>query len=304
MPVQAGWERIVDTPVVELFQREMDRVDALPPPPPVKPLDIGRYDVVLGVDAMLQLVSQTFGTATQVDRALGYWANSEGTSYLGPDPLTVLGTPVASPVVNLTAERSHPLGLATVKWDDEGVAPEDVALIKNGTLIDYQTTREQAPWLAPWYEKQGRPVRSHGHATAPSALEEPLQHTPNLVLHPGNGAATEESLLQELGRGVYIPSLNALEMDWQSLNGFAVLPHEAALEIRHGKPVSIVQGRALVFNTKELWKNVEMLGGTASAAYGYVITRKGDPVQQMQHSVCAVPMLIKQLAIIDPSRRA
>ena len=39
---------------------------------------------------MASLVEQTFGVATQLDRALGYEANAGGTSYID-DPLGMVG---------------------------------------------------------------------------------------------------------------------------------------------------------------------------------------------------------------------
>ena len=46
---------------------------------------------------MAKLVYQTLGVTTELDRALGSEANADGTSYLGPDPLRFLGTPVTAP---------------------------------------------------------------------------------------------------------------------------------------------------------------------------------------------------------------
>lgn len=314
VPVQAGWERIAETPVVDLFVKEMEKVDTSPLKTlPRKKVEIGQYDIVFGAEAMAQILSQTLGQATELDRVLGYEANATGGSYLGPDPFAHLGTAIASPLVTITADRSNPLGLATVKWDDEGVVPEDFPLITNGHLVNYQTTRAQAAWLAPWYEKQGQPVRSLACAMAPTALEEPMQHTPNLVLHPSEGTATAESMVQEIEHGLYIgtatngaagSALN-LTMDWMCANGYSFTA--GATEIRRGKPVATIGILGLLFNTTQLWKSVEALGGAASAApaAGYPIaSRKGDPVQQTLYSVSAVPARIKQVAVVDPWKRA
>lgn len=305
VPVHAGWERIVETPIVDLFVQEMDKADATPPPPPTKSVEVGRYDIVFSASAMAELLSTTLAPATELDRALGYEANATGGSYLGPDPLTRLGSPVASPLVSITAERSNPLGMATVKWDDEGVVPEDFPLVTDGQLMNYQTTRAQAAWLAPWYEKHGQPVRSLGCAMAPSALEEPMQHTPNLVLHPGTGTATEESMVQELEHGLHIAANLNLTMDWMCANGYSFTAR--ATEIRKGKPVANFGISGLMFNTTELWKNVEALGGASSAVYqsgDTLWSRKGDPVQQTTYSIGTVPVRIKQLRVVDPWKKA
>jgi TldD protein len=308
MPVQAGWERIAETPIIDLFLKEMEKVDAAPPAPPQKPLEVGRYDIVFSAATMAQLLGVTLGPATEADRALGYEANATGGSYLGPDPLKRLGTLVASPLVNITAERSNPLGLATAKWDDEGVMPEDFPLVANGRLMNYQTTRAQAAWLAPWYEKHEKPVRSLGCAMAPDALFEPMQHLPNLVLHPGTGTATEESMVQELEHGLYIVANLNPTIDWMCANGYSFTP--GVIEIRRGKPVATFGMAALMFNTDQLWKNIQVLGDASSAVYlggnvgGTWMSKKGDPLQQTQLSIGAVPARVKQLAVVNPWQRA
>lgn len=307
-PAQAGWEYLAETPIVELLMREMDKTG--PWVPRLRPVEIGQYDIVFSADVVASLLNQTLGSATELDRALGYEANATGGSYLGPNPLTRLGTSVASPLVTITAERSNPLGLATVKWDDEGVVPTDFPLVTQGRLMNYQTTRAQAAWLAPWYEKHGQPVRSLGCAMAPSALEEPMQHTPNLVLHPGPGPATEESMVQELEHGLHITGSLNLKMDWMCANGYTFTA--GATEIRKGKPVATFGNIALMFSTDQLWKNIQALGGTSSAIYqgsfglaGYRFwSRKGDPVQQTDYSIGAVPARIKQIAVVDPFKKA
>jgi TldD protein len=317
-PIQAGWERIAETPLVSLLEQAMDRADTAPPPPPTKPLDIGQYDVVFSANAMAQLLNTTLGAATHFDSAVGEEAYAGYVSYLGPDPLKFLGTQIASPLVTVTAERSNPIGVATVRWDEEGVAPRDFPLLTKGVLENYQTTRAQAARLAPWYQKHGQPVQSLGCAMAPSALEETLQHTPNLVLHPGTGSATEASLVADLEYGLHIttmqpptrnnngPAAFGMVMDWQYSHAY--ITPVVATEIRHGKPVSatpLYNALAMVFRTSELWKNVQALGGAGSLEYaGGFISSKGDPVQSTRHSIGAVPARIKQLTVVDTTHMA
>lgn len=302
-PVQAGWEYIAESPMVELYVQAMDRADAALPLPPNKPADIGRYDMIFTADAMAQVLNATFGGATQVDRALGYEANAGGTSYLGPDPLAQLGATVASPLITITANRSASTGLATVKWDAEGVVPDDVALVNDGVLVDYQTTREQAAWLAPYYQKLGRPIRSHGCSMSPTAQDPPMQHTPNLILRPGPGTADVDTLVRDLEHGILIQNFGNLQVDWQCLDLYSLLL--VATEIRHGKRVAILQSGGMSFRADQFWKNIQVLGGAASQRYaGNFLSGKGEPRQFTQHSIWAVPARIAQLAIIDPTRKA
>lgn len=259
--------------------------------------------MVFSAGAMATLLQGTLGPATELDRALGYEANAQGTSYLGPDPLSLLGTSIASPLVTLTANRSDPLALATIQWDDEGVVPEDFAIVDGGVLVDYQTTREQAAWLAPWYQRQGKPVRSHGCAMAPTALDATMQHTSNLVLHPGTREDDLEELVSGLEAGFLVESVD-VDMDFQYLNGLALMG--TVTEVRKGKRVARLGGTAaLVLRTPDLWKNVVALGGARSQRrFGTGYSAKGEPRQETAYSIMAVPARVERLAVIDPTRKA
>jgi len=292
-----GWELVADSGLIDTIPRwiaeaEESRHRA--------PLDVGRYDIEFSAEARATVLDQTLGAATELDRALGYEANASGTSFLN-DPLAMLGTPViGNPLITVTANRSIPHGLATVKWDDEGIVPDDFMLIKDGVLIDYQTTREQAAWLAPYYKKIGRAIRSHGCANAASAMSIPMQHSPNLALAPSPHDVSFDDLVAGTEKGIAMLSLN-LSMDQQVLNGmgFGVMR-----EIKKGKLGRFIDGGALVFRAPELWKNVIGLGGARTFDWYPASRGKGQPGQGTSHTVGAVPAKIKQLSIVDPVRKA
>ena len=69
-------------------------------------------------------------------------ANYDGTRYLTPDKAGKLQ--FASKIDNFIADRTQPTGLATVGYDDEGVPSQRWHLIKDGTFVDWQTTRDLA----------------------------------------------------------------------------------------------------------------------------------------------------------------
>jgi TldD protein len=296
-----------DAEVYALVQATRDAVDRQLSQPALsaKPANIGRYDIVFSARAMADILGATLVPATELDRTLGYEANASGTSYLGPDPMTKLGTPIASPVVTVTAERSTPHAVATVKWDDEGVVPEPFTLVKDGILVDYQTTREQAAWLTPWYHKQGHAVRSHGCAITPSAGMVTTQHTPNIVLQPDAGTADEESLISELEHGLFVPNIN-VDMDFQCSDGIGHIG--TAIEIRNGRRIAAVSfpnnGLGLLFRATDFWKNVQAVSGAKSVEwFDGRQTRKGNPSQSTPYSIATVPALVKQQAIVNLQRK-
>lgn len=267
---------------------------------PVKPAELGRYDVVFDATTTARLVDLTIGVATQLDRALGYEANAAGTSYLGPDPLSFLETfQVGSPLITVTANRSLSGGLATVHWDDEGVIPVEFPLVHQGVLVDYQTTREQAQWLAPWYQQHSVPVRSHGCAAADSALAMTMQHMPNLRLEPAANATTFDTLVAGTPRGVAVTG-GLVFIDVQAKTGVV---WGTMREIVQGKLGASLVGAKISFNTTEFWNSVIALGGPSSVERAAAQNTKGQPAQVLWHTVEAVPMAVKNVAVIRGAGR-
>jgi TldD protein len=263
-------------------------------------VDVGRYDAVLDARTMASLVDETLGRATELDRALGYEANAGGTSYLN-DPFGMLGSYQAgASALTLTAERSEAGGVATVKWDDEGVAPDAFTLVKEGVLGDFQTTRESAGWLKDVYAKRGTPLRSHGCAGAPSAVYASLQQAPNLTLAPGHEAKDFDALVSGIAKGIAIKGAG-LDMDFQHASGLGM---GQVYEIKGGKRVARIGSAGFLFRATELWRALEAVGGEASLRRYGVMTAKGEPAEQSYHSVTAAPAVVKDLTLVDPMRKA
>lgn len=299
-PAQAGWEYVARPSIRDLVRQTMDQYDRdITHRLPNKPVEVGRYDLVCTAPVIAALLGQTLGAATELDRALGYEANAGGTSYLGPDPLALLGSSVATPLLTVTADRSTPQALATVQWDDEGVVPKVFPVVKDGVLVDYQTTREQAAWLAPWYAKRGLPLQSHGCAASEDALTLTMQHTPNLVMQPGTTELGVEELVQSVDRGYVLEAVD-VDTDFQHLAGLA---RGELTEIRHGKRVARVKGAGFLFRSPELWHALKAIGGPASRRWSGERSEKGDPSQQTLYSIAAVPALIAQQAVINPRNK-
>jgi TldD protein len=301
-----GWEYIAKAPMhehIEWLREDAESFNALP----LRTLEVGRYDTVLDAATTARILSSTIGSATELDRAFGYEANAGGTSYLN-DPLTMLGAEsVAAPSVTITANRSLVQGMATVKWDDEGVVPEEFTLVKGGVLADYQTTRESVTWLKDGYARLNRPVRSNGCAGSATAHDITLSIRPNLRLAPGRDATTLESLKAGLVNGILIEQAFP-DVDFNGLNGMAMVDRDLGVtrftEIKRGKRTGRFGAGAvaMLFRAPELWRGVTQLGGSASMRATPVSSRKGEPSQETFHTVESPPLLLKQASIIDPTR--
>jgi len=296
----AGWEYIRTAPFRDHAMRLIE--DGLGARRP-KPVDIGRYDVVFDAYAMAGVLSRSIGIATQLPRAMGMEANNGGTSYLS-DPLAMLGTfKVGSPLLNVTADRSAAGGAATVKWDDEGVEPQSTALVTDGVLTDYQTTRESASWLAPYYQKIGKPVRSTGSAYALGTR--PMTTCPaNLTMRPGARDVSFEELVKNTTRGLAVVG-GRTQADFQMLNGYGT--GELVYQITNGKLGDTVANAEYIYRAPEFWKNLVAIGGPASAgARGFEYSDWDNGIvgaQTMVHTVSAVPAKITGVSVVDASRK-
>jgi TldD protein len=306
-PAGLGWELfsadripfLRDRSLRESVRERLDEIEA-DLKLPVKPLDVGRYDTVFDASSVVNLLDGTLGQATQLDRALGYEANAGGTSYMNA-PFEMLGTYQAgSPLLTVTGNRSEVGGCATVKWDDEGVVPDEVTLVKEGLLTDFQTTREGAGWLKEAYVKAGKPLRSHGCAVAQSGIFAPLQNVPNLIMAPDRSEADFDALVAGVTKGIAVKTLMP-SMDFQCLNGMGM---GQTYEIKRGKRVAVIGNAAVLFRAPELWKGLLAMGGLSSARRYGTAASKGEPEQSSHYSVTAPPALFKQLTYIDPLRKA
>jgi TldD protein len=306
-PAGMGWElyaadsipRVRNHSLYDELQMRAEeaRADAMLP---VKALDVGRFDTVFDASSVINLLDGTLGQATELDRALGYEANTGGTSYLS-DPAAMLGVYQAgASQLTVTANRSEAGGAATTKWDDEGIAPDEFAIVKDGLLVDFQTTREGAGWLKDAYAKKGTPVRSHGCASAPSAIHAPMQHIPNLSIAPGREAGDFDALVSAMADGVAIKRAS-VDMDFQAGSG---LGFGDVFEVKRGKRVAKYESAGFLFRSTDFWKSLLSVSGDAQMKRIGFSAQKGEPAQTCYHSVTAAPAVVKGLTVIDPRRKA
>jgi TldD protein len=303
LPATLGWELYRKQPLREEIEQILDEIKA-DCDLPMKPVDIGRYNVVFDAYSFAHLISKTIGAATELDRAMGYEANAGGTSYLN-DPVNMLGTfKIGSPLLTVTANRTARGGAATVRWDDEGVTSSDFSIVKDGVLTEFSATREGMGWVQEYYAKKNIPAQPRGCAVGGrdllGGMYAPLTQTPNLVLTPGKDALDYNACLSELDKGIAFRRMT-VDMDFQQLNGLAM---GKAYEVKDGKRVALLGGAGTLFRAPELWKGLTKLGGPESAQRFGMTVEKGEPPQKAYHSVTAVPGIVKDVTIVDVMRKA
>jgi TldD protein len=172
--------------------------------------------------------------------------------------------------------------------------------VKDGVLADFQTTRESAGWLADYYAGAGVPLRSHGCAAAPTALEAPLTHAPNLTLATGRDALEFDAAVKAVGKGIAVREAT-IDMDFQSVTGLGL---GRIYEVKDGKRVARLNGAGFLFRATDLWKGVKALGGEKSVRRYGVSSSKGEPAQRTYHSVTAPPAILEQVTFVDIMRKA
>ena len=268
-----------------------------------KPVDVGRYDLVLHPTHLWLTIHESIAHPTELDRALGYEANYAGTSFVSP-PEKMLGKFRYGPeFMNIQGDRSQPGGCATIGYDDEGVKPEEFLIIKNGIVNDYQTTREQANWLKWWYDSQGRPTRSHGCSNGDSWSSVQFQRMPNVSLLPGEKDLGWEDLIAATDRGIGIMGDGSFSIDQQRYN--AQFGGQLFYEIRGGKIVGMLKDVAYQMRTPDFWGSLDMIGGEKSYQLGGAFSDgKGQPSQANAISHGCVPSRFRNINVINTGRKA
>jgi len=299
-PRGLGYEHLVDAKLVENAPRWADEaVQKLS----AKPVEVGRYDLILDPSHLWLTIHESVAHPTELDRALGFEANYAGTSFVAP-PEKVLGTlKYGSNLMNIQADRSQVGSLSACGWDDEGVVPETYDIIKDGTFVDYQTTREQAPYLDWYYKKIGKPTRSHGNSYAQYWSDVQFQRMPNVSLLPGAQDHVWEDLIAATDRGIAIIGNGSFSIDQQRYN--AQFGGQVFYEVRGGKIVGMLKDVAYQMRTPEFWASLDMLGGKRSYFLGGANgDAKGQPSQSNAVSHGCVPSRFRQVNVINTGRTA
>ncbi len=299
-PMGRGWEYVLEQDLAGHARKWGEDAAAKLS---AKPVEVGRYDIVLHPSNLWLTIHESIGHPLELDRALGYEANYAGTSFVAP-PEDKLGKLRYGPdFMNIQGDRSQPGAIATIGYDDDGVQPDDFLIIKEGMVNDYQTTREQAPWLKWWYEKNGRPVRSHGCSYADSWSSVAFQRMPNVSLLPGKEEKSYEDLISATDKGIAIVGDGSFSIDQQRYN--AQFGGQVAYEIKGGKIVGLLKDVAYQIRTPDFWNSMDMIGGKSSYKLGgSFFDGKGQPGQVNGVSHGCVPARFRNVNIINTGRKA
>lgn len=233
-----------------------------------RPVEPGRYDLVIDPSNLWLTLHETVGHATELDRALGHEASYGGTTFATPDRLGTLR--FGSAAMTVTADRTTEHGLATIAVDDEGVTAQSWPLVEDGMLVGFQTDRRTAALVGA--------ARSTGCAFAESGLHPPLARMPNVSLRPAAGGPDCAALIAGVEDGIYLAGADSWSIDTRREQ--FQFTAQRCHRIRSGRLDGQLSGVAYQGRTTEFWGALEALGGEQTyRLYGADLCGKGQPVQ-------------------------
>jgi len=266
-PVGRGWEFLTGTGWD--FDREIDELPGLLAEHVKAPsVEAGRYDLVIDPSNLWLTIHESIGHATELDRALGYEAAYAGTSFATPDQLGSLR--YGSPIMNVTGDRVVDYGLATIGYDDEGVATQQFDIVRDGILVGYQLNRHMA--------RANGMGRSNGCAFADSPGHIPLQRMANVSLQPAPDGPTTADLISRVERGIYILGDRSWSIDMQRYN--FQFTGQQFFRIENGRLAGQLRDVAYQATTTDFWGAMEAVGGPETYVLGGAFNcGKGQPGQ-------------------------
>jgi TldD protein len=286
-PAGRGWEYLTGTGWN--FQAELAELPELLAEKLKAPsVEAGRYDLVIDPSNLWLTIHESIGHATELDRALGYEAAYAGTSFATLDKLNTLQ--YGSRVMHVTGDRTQQHGLATVGYDDEGVAGQSWDLIAGGVLVGYQLDRRMA-------QLKGF-GRSNGCAFADSPGHMPLQRMANVSLQPAENGPSADELIAGVEDGVYILGDKSWSIDMQRYN--FQFTGQRFYRIRNGRLDGQLKDVAYQATTTDFWNSMEAVGGPQTYVLGGAFNcGKGQPGQVAPVSHGAPAALFRSVRVLN-----
>ncbi|BBZ67848.1 modulator of DNA gyrase [Mycolicibacterium insubricum] len=255
-PMGRGWEALAGDDVWD-WSTELARLpEYLAEKTKAPSVTPGPTDLVIDPTNLWLTIHESIGHATEYDRAIGYEAAYAGTSFATPDKLGTLR--YGSEVMNVTADRTVEHGLATIGFDDEGVAAQSWDLVRDGIFVGYQLDRVFAPRLGK--------TRSNGCSYADSPHHVPIQRMANVSLAPAPEDISTDDLVSRVDDGIYIVGDKSWSIDMQRYN--FQFTGQRFYRIRDGRLAGQVRDVAYQATTTDFWNAMEAVGGPGTWRLG------------------------------------
>ncbi len=259
-----------------------------------KTVEAGQYTLVLEPSHMWLTIHESVGHPTELDRVLGYEANYAGTSFATLDKCKSGDFKYGSPQVTIVADKTQPGSLGAVGYDDEGVPGKKWEIIKDGILVDYQKTRDQAHIME---QKEGDGCSYADHWSSVQ-----FQRMPNISLEPGKESLTPDNMIKDVEKGIYIVGAGSFSIDQQRYN--FQFGGQLFYEIRNGEIAGMLRDVAYQSNTQEFWNScVAICDESDYAMGGSFFDGKGQPSQVSAVSHGSATTRFEKVNVINTARK-
>ena len=172
--------------------------------------------------------------------------------------------------MNVTGDRMVDHGLATIGYDDEGVAQQQFDIISGGTLVGYQLNRQMAA-------EKGL-GRSNGCAYADSARPHPDAADAQRLAAAGAGRPQHRGADLRRRPGIYIVGDKSWSIDMQRYN--FQFTGQRFYKIDNGRLAGQLKDVAYQATTTDFWRSMEAVGGPETYVLGGAFNcGKGQPGQ-------------------------
>jgi TldD protein len=254
----------------------------------------GQYTLVLEPAHMWLTIHESIGHPTELDRVLGYEANYAGTSFATIDKAKSKEFKYGSPLVTVLADKTEEGSLGAVGYDDEGVPTKQWEIIKDGILVNYQKTRDQAHMMDQ-KESDGCSYADHWSSVQ-------FQRMPNVSLQPGKEPLTPEQMIKDVERGIYIVGAGSFSIDQQRYN--FQFGGQLFYEIEKGEMKGMLRDVAYQSNTQEFWNSVVAVCDESDYRLGgSFFDGKGQPSQVSAVSHGSPTTRFDKVNVINTARK-
>ena len=240
-----------------------------------------RADIIIGGGHLALQLHESVGHATEADRIFGKEISYAGKTFIKP---AMLGNfKYGSEIVNIFSDSTNEGGMGFHMVDDEGTSGATVDIVKNGILMDQQTSQETAALLG---------MQPSSNMLASFADDIPLIRMTNFCLAPGNGSL--DDLIKSTENGYYIDFTKTWSID-DNRNNFQFTT-EIGWKIVNGELKHIVKEPTYYGITPEFWAACNGICGPEEWEFhGTFHCGKGEPGQSMHLSHGVAPARFKNI---------
>ncbi len=276
----AGYEFFQQLNLASQAERVSEEAAALLKAKQCPPLET---DIILDGSQLALQIHESLGHPTELDRVLGMEISYAGGSFLTLDKLKTFK--YGSDIVNIYADATIDKALGTFGYDDEGVKAQKFDLVRNGILVDYQTSRETAKTVN---------SKPNGTMRADSWGAIPLVRMTNISLEPGD--ISLEDLIADTKDGIFLETNKSWSIDDKRLNfQFAT---EMGWRIKNGKKTQLLKNCNYAGITPQFWNSCDAITSQKYwHVWGLPNCGKGQPSQIAHVAHGASPARFKKVKV-------